>query len=69
MLGGNKMIKSGSYYKTLKGDIGKCVSAYSLNEFIEDMFDFDDWIILYQLEFPNDRIEFWLSNQIEEIFK
>lgn len=61
------MIAMGAYYKTLKGDVGRCMVATSLNYSLKDDFAFDEQVTLCQLFFDNGKNEFWLSTQIEEV--
>lgn len=54
-------------YKTLKGDAGVCVGIAVLNHFLEDAFDFEETVLLVQLEFGDGRLEWWLDSQLEEV--
>lgn len=61
------MIKMGVYYKTLNGDVGRCMVATSLNHSLKDEFAFDEQLTLCQIFFDNGKHEFWLSNQLSEV--
>lgn len=61
------MISVGGYYRTPDGNIGRLMAAASLNHEFKGVFAFDEQLTLCQLFFDNDKREFWLSNQIEEV--